>query len=256
MRFDPKQSRRHLKGFSIEFYSTVNFGEAKDLNCLTSYGDGMLRCAIECNLVGCFDHARELAQRASIFFHAASELKEVNPTFGELHAVMRESGYAFARWLLYGSIHSKNLIAAARARDAWFEADPALGKREIQWALTDYLEAEEYESVIARFDWAGVKKPKNLLRIQGEGAMCYAIAQQRLEIAHSTEEIETAIGTFLKRHMAGWLGSGQRDTAARWLKIAFWKKKDDPVATLLRAYDYLPDLKPPKYPPRKTATAK
>ncbi len=45
-----------------------------------------------------------------------------------------------------------------------------------------------------------------------------------------------------------WLDRGQYDTVALWMKIAFWQPGDDPVATLLRCYDYLPGFERPQYP--------
>jgi hypothetical protein len=99
---------------------------------------------------------------------------------------------------------------------------------------------------------AGLKKPVNLRRIKGERTMCYVLAQHRLGVAYANDEIAVAPQTFLKRSVKEWLGRyGAFSSAARWMKIAHWQPGDDPIATLLRCYDYLPDLRSPKYPPPK-----
>lgn len=52
----------------------------------------------------------------------------------------------------------------------------------------------------------------------------------------------------MKRNVAAWLDSGHQNRMTKWMKIAFWKPGDDLITTLLKCYDYLPDLEPPAYP--------
>jgi hypothetical protein len=96
---------------------------------------------------------------------------------------------------------------------------------------------------------AGLKPPKRLRSIQGEGTMSYVLARHRLGLEYSEEEVRAALDSFFKRNMREqWLDRGQYDTVALWMKIAFWRPGDDPIATLLRCYDYLPEFERPKYP--------
>ena len=79
--------------------------------------------------------------------------------------------------------------------------------------------------------------------------MSYVIARHRLGLQYTSDEIQDALDRFLKRNVPKWCDGGQVQTLARWMKIAFWKPGDDPVATLLKCYDYLPGLSPPEYRP-------
>jgi hypothetical protein len=45
-----------------------------------------------------------------------------------------------------------------------------------------------------------------------------------------------------------WLDFGHATTVALWMKVAFWKPGDDPIATLLKCYQFMPEFEPPKYP--------
>lgn len=250
MKFDPKKTRRQLNSFLIELYQKQSFSEALESKALANSGIFMLDCAVECILVGLFGVGRELTLKALSFFRGAVEFHEISRRYSKgLSECYRLRGFALCNWLYHRQHDLKRLQEAAKWRDFWFEKHPKIARRDIQFALTEYLEAEEYQILVERFEQSGAKRPTDLRRIQGEGAMCYVIARHRLGLEYSTEEIDTAINTFLKRRVPQWLGiEARRDDAARWMKIAFWKKKDDPIATLLRCYDYLPGLKPPKYP--------
>ncbi|HEX3725352.1 MAG TPA: hypothetical protein VHV08_03885 [Pirellulales bacterium] len=120
--------------------------------------------------------------------------------------------------------------------------------------MATYLDAGEYETLMRRYEIAGIKEPRQLGSIRGEGTMAYAMAQQRLGLKHTAEEVHGALDTFLKRNVDTWLGTGHSDTVARWMKIAFWQPPDDPIAMLLRCYDYLPELDRPEYPQRIAAS--
>ncbi len=144
----------------------------------------------------------------------------------------------------------KSLKASVAWREEWFADDKRhLDKVHVQTSLAPYLEAGEYETLVRRFESVKLSRPKNLRRIQGEGTMCYVLALHRLGLDYTAEEIAAALETFLKRSVGRWLGSGLYSDAARWMKIAHWHPGDDPISTVLRCYDYLPGLKPPKYPP-------
>ncbi len=78
--------------------------------------------------------------------------------------------------------------------------------------------------------------------------MCYVFCRQRLGQEFSSEEVDAALERFLMRNMdSTWLASGHYGRAAEWMKIAHWRAGDDPIATVLRCYDYLPGRAPPAY---------
>jgi hypothetical protein len=245
MTFDPKKTRRSLKSFEIAHYRKSSMADAKEHAALNGTGWGMTSCGVQCLLVGFFDIGQELLLKARIFVRASIEYKE-KPYFTE-HDRLRD--FALLNWLVARSHDLKSLKESVRLKERWFAEKRTIGKTEVQAALPHYLDAEEYETLMRRYEGAGLTKPANLRRIQGEGTMCYVIARHRAGLDYTAEEIEAAVDTFLKRRVPQWLGyDGAYTDAAHWMKLAFWKKRDDPIATVLRCYDYLPGLKPPKYP--------
>jgi hypothetical protein len=250
MKFDPKKTKRSLRELMIEYCRNREFSDVLENRAFAGSADTILTTAIECLLVGLFDVGKELLLKARIFLWAAIERNEIPRVYGKgLTECQRMTNYALCLWLMYGRHDEKSWKAAAEWTDVWFQESPKTAKRDIQFALTEYLEAGQYERVIERFEWAGAKKPASLRHIRSEGSMCYVIARQRLGLEYTREEIDAATETFLKRSVPEWLGwQGREIDAARWMKLAHWKKGDDPTATLLRCYDYLAGLKPPKYP--------
>ena len=245
MTFDPKKTRRQLKSFLIDFHRRASLSEAKAEGSLNGTGWLMTSCGVQCLLVGFFDIGQELLLKARIFVRASIEHKE-EPYFTE-HDRLQD--FALLNWLVARSHDLKSLKKAVELKERWFSDRPTVSKTEVQAALPGYLDAEEYETLMRRYEGAGLTKPANLRRIQGEGTMCYVIARHRLGLDYTPEEIKAAIDTFLKRRVSQWLGyDGAYTDAAHWMKLAFWKKGDDPIATVLRCYDYLPGLKRPKYP--------
>lgn len=250
MKFDPKKTKRWLRELMIKHCQEMELSEALQEKALGGYADTILTTATECLLVGFFDVGRELLLKARIYLRAAIERQEIPRVYGKgLTECHRLRKFAVCIWLMHKHHEDKATQEAARWREVWFEESPKTAKWDIQLALTEFLEAGQYERIVERFEWAGAKKPASLRHIRGEGSMCYVIARQRLGLEYTCEEVDAALETFLKRHVPEWLGwQGRAIDTARWMKLALWKKGDDPIATLLRAYDYLKDLKPPKYP--------
>jgi hypothetical protein len=79
--------------------------------------------------------------------------------------------------------------------------------------------------------------------------MAYIRAKQALGIEYTQVAAAKALNAFLARCVPEWLSRGHFTTVARWMKIAHWQPGSDPVATILRCYDYLPGLNPPDYSP-------
>ena len=157
---------------------------------------------------------------------------------------------ALLDWLQYRKDDRKTPRAAVEWYGNSLDAQRrAPGKAEVQRTLPIYLEAQEYEKLITRFESAGLQAPASLSRIRGQGTMAYVIAKQMLDIEYDRPVVVQTLDAFLTRSIPQWLGQGRFTTAARWMKIAHWQYVDDPIATLLRCYDYLPGLDPPPYTP-------
>ncbi len=249
MKFDPVYLHETLSELIIPRARKKDVAEAFQLKLLYSYGTSVLDCCMQCFLVGRFDVGRELMPKARTFLRAAVEHKEEwenRPQGGAQFQRLCE--FALCNWLLEKRHDSKSLKLAVEWQEIWFAEHDEIDKTNVQLSLSEYLNAEEYEVLIRRFEQGGLKKPSNLRQIKGEGTMSYVIARHRLGLEYSAEEVQAALKSFLKRNVATWLGHGHRDTTAVWMKLAFWKPGDDPVATLLKCYNYLPGLEPPKYP--------
>ncbi len=247
MKFDPRARKRNLQKDILKIYYDHSCEEAFQDNTMSGLGCSTINLAIECYLVGLPSDGSALLQKAHTLLRVAHERNEYN---NDGMGIVLEH-LAIANWLVNRQTDLESLVLCVDWTEKRFAAERTKpDKSDVQLALAPYLEAERYETLIARYESAGLKQPKNIRRIQGEGTMCYVLARHRLGLEYMDEEIAAALETFLKRSVKEWLGRyGNFITAARWMKIAHWKPDDDPIATLLRCYDYLPGLKPPKYTP-------
>lgn len=241
MHFDPKYSRKQLKSYEIEVFRSTTFAEAAEGGYLGNSAILMLGTALDCFLVGLFDDGRALLNKAHAFLIASLERNEK----GHPGRGLVLKGLALANWLRDGEEDKRSLRAAVEYIESWFDNSGATTSADIQLSLALYLDAGELETLIRRFESGGLSKPKNIRRIKGEGTMAYVLARHRLALEYTDEEVATALDMFLKRSVGEWM-CGHYSTVARWMKIAHWKPGDDPIATVLRCYDYLPGLKPPK----------
>ena len=252
MTFDPIRVRKNLE-VSVALSRRTTLSDALSDNALHGHGSGILGDALRCYIVGLFDIGRELVLKARCYLRMAIEEQEVSPRYlrGSSEA-LRLNDFAMCTWLIEERSDLPNLKEAVRWSEIWFADEPGKpNKTEVQLSLAHYLDAEEYQALVERYESAGLKKPKSLRHIQGEGTMAYVIARQRLGLDYTPGEIEVAIDTFFKRKIPVWLDrDGLYDTAALWMKLAFWKPGDDPIATLLKCYDYLPGVARPEDPPR------
>jgi hypothetical protein len=242
MTFDPKFHRKQLKSYLVNVFKDTSFAEAAEGGYLGNSADLMLETALDCFLVGLFDEGRVLLNKAHTFLNASLERDEK----GHPGRAIVLDCLTLANWLRDGDQDMRALRAAVESKEERFENDGAPTSVEIQLSLALYLEAGELETLSRRFERAGLSKPKNIRRIKGEGTMAYVLARHRLGFEYTDDEVATALDMFLKRSVGEWI-RGHYTTVARWMKIAHWKPGDDPIATVLRCYDYLPGLKPPKY---------
>jgi hypothetical protein len=196
-----------------------------------------------------FDEATELLPKAMHFLTRAVEVDEVPRYYfhggTEAH---RLATLAMCRWLAECKHDLDSLRKSIIWRELWFNEQRGVERVESQFVLPNYLDGEEYDALFRRFEASKLKAPTRLRNIHGQGTMSYVIARHRLGLEYTADEVAAAIETFLKRSVQEWLSVGQAATVAQWMKIAFWKPGDDPIATLLHSYDYLPGLEPPKYP--------
>ncbi len=244
MTFDPKRLRKGLHEYLIALAENASLDEARRGECIGSVGNHLLHIALQCILVGEFAIAKTVLAKVRRFLQEAIEKGE-HDTPG-LRFVL--DNYSLTSWLVEGRDDKSSLRECVALREKWFQGKGNLNRTEMQLSLLPYLQSGQLDTLMARYESVGLTKPKSLRHIKGEGTMCYVLARHRLGLDYTDDEISQALQTFLKRCMEDWL-FGHYCTVARWMKIAHWKPGDDPIATVLRCYDYLPGRKPPKYPP-------
>ncbi len=248
MQFDPEKRRRLLSDSVIAIFMEVSYEDAFHAQTMGITGSPTLAVTIQSYLVGLFDDAKKLLDKAHTLLRISTERKEYERA--DRPALFDD--FATCQWLHNGANEKRLLNQQVDSHEQHFAAEHTEPNQlDVQRALPVYLEAERYDTLIARYESAGLKRPKDIHHILDEGAMCYVLARHRLGLEYTDEEIAAALETFLKRSAKEWLGQyGTFCTAARWMKIAHWKQDDDPIATLLRCYDYLPGLIPPNYLPQ------
>lgn len=64
-------------------------------------------------------------------------------------------------------------------------------------------------------------------------------------------EIADALERLFKANVRGpWLGREHYEPTATWVKVVFWKPGDSALATILRCYDFMPELAAVRPPAR------
>jgi len=250
MKFDLSVERERLLDVHLPLARKAKLSEAADDRSLSGHGEGMAWDGIRCLAAGLFDEGREVLTKARTFLLAANDRHE------------RERGYVrgasesprwhdlgMCTWLLDG-IHDQHAFGEyVWWIEIWFEeAGKANSHIEVHLSLPRYLNAGEYETLIARFERASIGIPRTALRAKSLGAMSYVIAKQRLGLAYSADDVATSLDAFLKRNVVAWADKSFFQYIAIWMKIAHWKPGDDATRSLLKCYDYLPGVEPPKYP--------
>jgi hypothetical protein len=250
MKFDPLSDRAVLEDLTIPLAKRDTIDEAREQRALYGFGSSILDTGIECCLLGYFDDGRELLAKALSFLRAAVEENEVPKSYSRgATEKLRLCDFALCEWLVEGRNDLSKRTQAVRWKELWFDALGRTDKTEVQFNLPYYLDAQAYETLFHRFQVTGLMPPKSLRQIRGEGTMAYVLARHRLGLEYSEKDVSRGLDSFFKRSMrSAWLDYGLRDTVALWTKIAFWRPGDDPIATLLRCYDYLPEFERPKYP--------
>ena len=254
VKFDPDNLRKHLVDLIVASSRRIDLSWAVENRALEGCGVSILDCCLQCFLVGLFDFGNELLPKAQEFFRAAVDSGEIPRRYqhGGTEQI-RFKNFALCNWLLNGRNDLQHLKESVRWAEVGFAEHGDDDAPDVQLSLAPYLEAEEYEVLIARFEHAKLKPPKRMSSIRSEGTMAYVLAKYRLGASYTESDAQAALNAFLKRCVPAWLGhQGNYRAVARWMKIAFWKPGDDPIAAYLKCYDYLP-FDPPPYAPSAVA---
>jgi hypothetical protein len=250
-RFDPQERRRLLLD-SCGYDRSLRdpFEEAVAGRWLASVASANTTTAVYAILVGFFDPARRLLEKAQRWVTEAIERNERPNHYSQYgDEALRSHTLAWCNFLLSGKEDSESYRQFVEFEGQYL-ADPYVGNDRISVSLVlpHYVSGHAYERALEVFAACPKLQPADdLNKIRGEAQMCYVIARQRLGLEYSAEEVQEALAKFLKRHVdSSWLAKGHSLRAAEWMKIAHWREGADPFATVLKAYDYLPDVLPPQ----------
>jgi hypothetical protein len=186
MTFDLSTEREWLLDVHIPLARKLQLSKAAEDRSLTGHGEGMAWDGIRCRAVGLFDEGREVLLKARSFLLAANERQE------------RERGYvrgasestrlrflAMCTWLLE-NVHDQQIFSdSVRWMEVCFDEVYETQKHsEVHLSLPEYLNAQEYKTLVARFERASIGVPRTALRAKSLGAMAYVIAKQRLGLTY------------------------------------------------------------------------
>jgi hypothetical protein len=250
--FNPQHERRILlDSCSFDLAFRTSFEEKKAKNALASNAAADLHMAVYAILVGFNDPARRLLEKAHRWVAEAIETNE-RPKYYNQFGTEATRFYilAWCNFLLNGVEDSESWRKFFEFEDRYVaEPSTAKDRQEISLLLPFYVSGHAYERALQVLaSCRKLRAPESLQQIRGEAQMCYVISRQRLGLEYSDAEVHDALGRFLNRHVdSSWLAAGHSLRAAEWRKIAHWEPGDDPFATVLRCYDYLP-YDPPGYP--------
>jgi hypothetical protein len=234
--------------FDLGLAERASFHAALKIAALESQGSGILDCAIECCLNGRFDAMKTLLAKARSFVRGSIEYEETPPFYRRGETEFRRlAQYALCNWLLDKRDDVKSQKAAMKVKEEWFREEGQSDPTETQLALPHYLDAEDYATVIHRFEQAGIERPVDVQLIRGQGTMCYVIARQRLGQEFDADRVQASLQAFLLRRIPEMYQHADYQRIALWMKLAFWHPGDDPIATLLKCLDYLPGIHRPEY---------
>jgi hypothetical protein len=250
-RFDPQERRRLLlDSCGYERSLRDSFEEAVGGRWLASVASANATTAVYAILAGFFDPARQLLEKARRWVTEAIKTNEIPNYYSQYgDEALRSHTLAWCNFLLTGKEDSESYRQFGMFEDQYL-ADPSVGNDRVSVSLVlpHYISGNAYERALEVFAACPkLKPPEDLKKVRSEAQVCYVIARQRLGLEYSAEEVQEALAKFLTRNVdSSWLADGHSLRAAEWMKIAHWREGADPFATVLKAYDYLPDVTPPQ----------
>ena len=191
--FDPQRSRDELQNWTLEVFRKLSFEDAYHQRQLGYCGIAASEVAVETMLVGLFKDSKDLISRAHAFLMLSIGRKEQSE---HSKASILERA-ALMAWLQYRKDDRKSPRAAVEWNENAFHTEESHRESEVQRGLPIYLEAQEYQKLITRFESTGSKAPASLGRIRGQGTMAYVIAKQRLGIDFDQPSVAQSLDAFL-----------------------------------------------------------
>jgi len=197
-----------------EFDLSSSFEAAKSAGGLGSSARSFINSAIKCFLVGYDDPGRRLLEKAERWLEVAIESNEQPQRyFADGTEAIRFYDLALCRWLAHDAHDVDSLKRSIEHRERYFDKATKIDRIEFVLVLPEYVDAGSFGAASRRAHglWGSGK-------IQLELAAAIAISDEQSRNISGLKQIDTLLDT----RMPEWLGRGQFDLAAKWLKVARW----------------------------------
>lgn len=214
-----------------------------------------LGTVISAVLVGLYDELAPLIPRAVDWLEKAIARDE---SFGSNHDFCRYQlfhGKAMALWMRDRVNAVEEWQAARQALKTASQQDGVYGRTAIKTDyLDDYLvlcyQAEQYEEGIAEYEKYHGAEALSLKKTLPPRKIAYALCLHEARRQFDPDELFQAGRAMLKSYVQdAWLDHGHYMSAAKWLKIIYWHRDRSltPPQTILKAYEYTPDVPRPAF---------
>ncbi len=251
MTFDPITLRHHLGRHGLRPALTREFDAARPMGNVASED---LADVILAWLTGLQDKAAPALPKIIRFLDEAIAANEAFGSSVPLHMIRLRSASVIAKWMLTGQERLvdweslRRLHLDARA-DGVFD-EPTIAT---EW-LGDYLRscclAGEYEDGIVEYERLHGTQPLSLSKALRPHELGQAICLHGARGEFDREAIADATRKMLEIYLhRAWIGKGHLLRAVSWLKLSaeFSDRSTTPMAVVLSAYDYMPDVARPAF---------
>jgi hypothetical protein len=245
--YDPVREKQLLEeSWGWRRCQNRDFDEVKAIGGVGSSAVSYVDVGIECLLVGLDEPAFKVLARAEQWVRWAIAAQEKPQRYAaDFTEAQWFEALAMCVWILYERQDEESWAhyLEHENRHLW-GSDPSALKLNASYVLVSYVDAGAYEDALAIHK--GVQKfsvPKSLKGHMEEPGMAYVLCRHRLGLEYEAEDVDKALGRFLRHHLNYWLVNGHFSRVARWLKIAHWNGRPNPPSpkeVLLKCYDYLP----------------
>lgn len=207
-------------------------------------------------LIGLHDQVSPVIPRCLRWLEQAIDEDEQLHELPDFHRGELQRGKALALWMLRGEnaveVWDKALhfSSIGLAHDEKILSPARISRVLLDDHMMFCFQAEQYETGIADFEKYLDKKAVLPSKIRTPRELGYAFCLQQLRPQFDPDDLFAAGRRMLRLKLEeDWLGCGQTDRAATWLKIIYWHRNPEltPLQTVLHAYDNMPNVPRPDF---------
>lgn len=222
---------------------------------------------VAASIVGFYDdvitHVPRAIKWLDLAIEEGDEMEGADHHYARLHQAR-----ALAGWLQDGTLETDHWDKARDLIESNWRTKKLPMKEVVDWALSDYMafailgdgepawDLEPYEAGIQMYEYWRRPQEISLKKTLKPYDFGYAVCQNLAHQKFDGDELLAAGHKMLKANLENWIAGGQAYEAAMWLMIVNWflpyflsstppEVRPTPLATLLMAYDDMPDVEKP-----------